>query len=148
MEKIRATRPLYETPIIFRPRHDRKPAFHILHNHGEVTTSSVSKKQLRNGHKMFLVHIRSVADLGDPNNDIAVAVGIIVRLTKAGSDHPQSPELWYWQEKFWVKATTMDGMEYYKTHIDSNGNAEKCYAFCEVEIDDPSAILDQLDFAL
>ena len=147
MEKIRATKPTYEEPIIFQPRHDRKPAFYALHNHGEVTTSSVSKRQLRNGHTMALVHIRAVADLGDPSNDIAAIIGTIVRKTRSGNVYPQSPELWYWQDKFWVKAVTADDMEYYRTHTDGNGNAEKCYAFCEVEIDDPSTILGQLDFS-
>jgi len=82
MEKIRALRPLYEFPIIFKPRHDRKPAIYSLHNHGEITTSSVSKKQRCDHHNMFLVHVRSVTDLSDPNNDIAVVVGTIIRLTK------------------------------------------------------------------
>jgi len=42
----------------------------------------------------------------------------------------------------------MDGIEYYKSHIDNNGDIEKCYAFCEVKINDPSSILDQLDFCI
>ena len=141
MEKIRAISPQYAAPVTFQPRHDGKPVFYVLHEHAVVTTSNISKKQLNNAHTMVLVHVRSVADLNDPSNDVAANVGTLVKRTKSGKVDPLSPELWFWNNKFWMKAVDTDGIPYYRTH-----GTEKCYAFCEVEIDEDtqSTILGQL----
>jgi hypothetical protein len=74
---------------------------------------------------MSLVRITSVADLNNPDNDIAVLVPFFMNVRWGG-------ELWYWREKFWLKGVDKLGVDYYQ---------KKCYALYEVEIENHNELL-------
>lgn len=84
------------------------------------------------GH-MIAVHIRNKVDLCNPDNDIAALVGKVELLRKSGVLDPQSPEIWYWNDKFWVKAVDAGGTDYY--------HKSKAYLFYEITVEDRDEFL-------
>lgn len=74
---------------------------------------------------MSLVRITSVADLNNPEIDIAVLIPFTKRDRYPG-------ELWYWKEKFWLKGVDGLGVDYYQN---------KRYALYEVEIENHNELL-------
>lgn len=85
--------------------------------------------------QMIGVQIRNKVDLCDPSNDIAALVGKAKVIRKSGVIDPQGPEIWYWNDKLWVKAVEAGGSDYYY---------KKTYLFYEIEIDGQDEFLGQL----
>jgi hypothetical protein len=85
---------------------------------------------------MIAVHIRNRADLCNPSNDIAALVGKVKVLRRSGAIDPQAPEIWFWNEKFWVKAVDSSGVPYYHT--------SKAYLFYEIQIVNQDELLEKL----
>jgi hypothetical protein len=85
---------------------------------------------------MAAVHIRQKIDLCDPANDIAALVGKVKIIRKSGAIDPQSPELWYWNDRFWVKAVDAAGADYY--------HKSKVFLFHEIEVNNPDEFLGGL----
>lgn len=88
---------------------------------------------------MIAVHIRNKMDLCDPNNDIAALVGKIAKYRKSGVYDPQSPEIWYWNDKLWAKAIDSSGLDYY--------HKTKAYLFYEIQIENQDEFLGKLAYA-
>ena len=88
---------------------------------------------------MIAVRIRNKIDLCDPNNDIAALVGKVKVLRKSGVLDPQAPEIWYWNDRFWVKAVDTGGSDYY--------HKSKVYLFYGIEVKDQDDFLGQLTHA-
>jgi hypothetical protein len=101
----------------------------------EVTESEVTTPD----GPMIGVRIRHKIDLCDPANDIAALVGKVKVLRKSGALDPQAPEIWYWNDKFWVKAIDAAGTEYY--------HKSKVYLFYEIEVNDQDKFLGELTHA-
>ena len=122
MKKVRANKSLkffgYNGPIKYPLEQNGLPVsltgivFHKIELVEEVRTDDGI---------MSLVRITSVADLNNPENDIAV----LIPYTHRG-------ELWYWKEKFWLKGVDKLGVDYYQ---------KKCYALYEVEIENHNELL-------
>lgn len=88
---------------------------------------------------MIAVKIRNKVDLCDPSNDIAALVGKVKVLRKSGILDPASPEIWYWNDRFWVKAVDTSGSDYY--------HKSKAYLFYEIELKDQNEFLGRLSHA-
>lgn len=84
---------------------------------------------------MIGVKIRNKVDLCDPSNDIAALVGKVKVVRKSGALDPQSPEIWYWNDRLWVKAVEAGGTDYYN---------KKVYLFYEIKVKDQDEFLGQL----
>ena len=115
-------------PVEWELRHNKKPVFHLI----EVVDEAIETSD----GVMIHVHIRGKVDFADPNNDIVALVGKAIARSKLGRVDPQSPELWFWRDKFWVKAVDSLGAEYYH---------KKAYLFYEVDVN-ADEILPELDF--
>lgn len=87
------------------------------------------------GYPMIRVHLRRVADYMNPGTGVAVLVGGVAR----ERTNPQPPELWFWKDKFWMKAVAGDGQVYYH---------KKCYALYEVQVQNPDELLQQTSFGI
>lgn len=86
---------------------------------------------------MARVSIRNVCDLNDPSTDVAVLVGTIKEVSTLGNDRPQSPELWFWRDKFWTKAIdSPKGVEYYH---------RKMYIIYEIKVADVDQLFSQIE---
>lgn len=106
-------------------RRDGRVVMHQIKVVEEVTTP--------NG-PMFLCKIKHNVDLANPDVDVAVLVGNIVAYRKSGRLDPQAPELWFYNDKFWVKAKNSDGSEYY--------NLLQEYLLYEVRVRDPDKLIE------
>lgn len=104
-------------------RHDNRVVVHQIWVMDDVMTPDG---------EMLLVKIRQQAELSDPNVDVAVQVGMAKAYRKNGRIDPFSPELWFYNDKFWVKAKSSDGTEYY--------NAQQ-YLFYEVVVRDEESLM-------
>jgi hypothetical protein len=82
---------------------------------------------------MTLCKIKQQAEFADPDVDVAVLVGQAKAYRKSGKLDPQSPELWFYDDKFWVKAKNSDGSEYY--------NQNQQYLLYEVQVRDVDALV-------
>lgn len=85
--------------------------------------------------QMLAVRFRKKVDLADPSNDIAALVGKAKKVRKSGKVDPQSPELWFWDDKFWMKAVDSAGGDYYH---------QKCFLIYEVTVKDQDTLLGGL----
>lgn len=85
--------------------------------------------------EMVAVRFRNKVDLANPDTDIAALVGQAKKVRKSGAVDPQSPELWYWNDKFWLKAVDSAGNDYYN---------KKCYLIYEVTVENGNALLGGL----
>lgn len=64
--------------------------------------------------------------LEDPKFDVIALVGKVLRFrTHSKVVDPDSPELWYWDNKFWVKACDKSQVPYYR---------DQYYLLYEVEV--------------
>jgi hypothetical protein len=113
-------------PVEWALRHDRRVVFYRIEN---------SETALTPDGNMFLVSIIHKAELADPDNDIAALVGNIVVNRKSGMQDPQAPELWYWNDAFWVKARANDGTPYYNN---------KKYLIYQIQVKDPDKLMEQI----
>lgn len=82
---------------------------------------------------MMLCGLKQQAEFANPDVDVAMLVGHIKAYRKSGKIDPQSPELWYYNEKFWVKAKNSAGSEYY--------NIKQQYLLYEVQIRDADSLV-------
>lgn len=82
---------------------------------------------------MMLCKLKQQAEFANPDVDVAVLVGQAKAYRKSGKLDPQSPELWFYNEKFWVKAKNSDGSEYY--------NQNQQYLLYEVKVRDIDALM-------
>ena len=114
-------------PIEWQLRPNKRPVFHRL----DVLDKAV---ETRDG-QMVQVKIRGVVDLADPTHDIAAIVGKAIIRTTRGNVDPHSPELWFWGDKFFVKAVDGLDVDYYKS---------KGYLLYEVEVKDANQLLSEL----
>lgn len=85
--------------------------------------------------EMISVEIRQKADFEHPDSDIIALVGKTPKMRKSGRIDPLSPELWYWNDRFWLKAMDSNGNDYYN---------KKCYLIYAVEIENADALLGEL----
>jgi len=106
-------------------RHDNMAVFYRVENNGAVNTP--------NG-EMILVNLKHKVNLANPNYDVAVLIGNVV-YENNGRQSPLAPELWYWQDKFWIKAVSSSGLEYYRN---------KNYAFYTVNVEDSDNLMGKL----
>ncbi len=83
---------------------------------------------------MLLVKLKQQADFANPDVDIAVLIGNALVYRKSGKVEPQAPELWFYDEKFWLKAKNSDGSEYY--------NQQQQYLLYEVQVRDASKLIE------
>jgi hypothetical protein len=115
-----------DEPVQWTLRLDRRVVFHRVDCLGTVETPDGP---------MLAVKIAHRADLANPKTDIAALVGRVVMLRKSGVNDPQSPELWYWNERFWVKARATDGTAYYNN---------KFYLFYQVTVCEQERLLAEI----
>lgn len=115
--------PLPDGVVDWVLRHDNRVVVHQIWPLEEVDTPDGG---------MLLVKIRHNAEYADPDVDVAVQVGMAKAYRKNGSVDPFSPELWFYNDKFWVKAKNSDGTEYY--------NAQR-YLFYEVVVRDEASLM-------
>ncbi len=86
--------------------------------------------------EMLLVKLRHNTELANPDVDVALLVGQARTYRRTGIVDPQSPELWFYDDQFWVKArSSYTGHEYYHN---------KCYLLYAVTIQDPDRLMAQL----
>jgi len=68
--------------------------------------------------EMRCVRITSVTDLNNPNIDVAVLIPGLPTNEKVTGKLPtitnKPAELWYWEDKFWLKAVDGLGVDYYQ----------------------------------
>lgn len=105
------------TPVEWHLRRDGRVIFHRIDSEGTVETPDGP---------MVVVRITHNTEIAQPDCDIAALVGQAVAYRKSKHIDPQSPELWFWEDKFWVKARSTDGSAYYNN---------KAYLFYEVEVE-------------
>ncbi len=119
-------------------KHNLDEPLEWLHRTGQLTVFhriEVIGSVLTPDGDMIAVEIRQRADINNPDSDIIALVGKAKKVRKSGVIDPQSPELWYWDDRFWLKATDSDGNEYYN---------KKCYLIYAVEIKNADALLGEL----
>ena len=75
---------------------------------------------------MVPVSIRHNVDLNDPSHDVAAIIGKVLTIRKSGYQDPSAPDIWFWNDKMWLKAVHRDGNDYY---------LHKTFLFYEVEIE-------------
>lgn len=126
MRRVNAHKRQIEEPAQWVLRHDKRGVFH------EITSSDTV---IANNEEMELVGIRNVTDINNPGTNVAILVGSIVELSPSGKIKPQLPELWYWGDKFWVKAITSPGNEYYRN---------KKYLLYSIDIIDEQEFFEQI----
>ena len=118
----------YANPIEAMHLEGSRAVFHKI----EVTESEVVTPD----GPMLAVSIRNKIDLCDPANDIAALIGKVKVVRKSGVLDPAAPEIWFWNDKFWLKAVDSGGSDYY--------HKSKVYLFYEVTIKDADEFLGQL----
>lgn len=124
--KLQAFKWKLEYPVKWMLRRDRRVVFYEVETLDEVTTPDGD---------MLCVKLRHNVELANPDADVAVLVGQAVRWVKSNAVvDPQSPELWFWRDKFWIKAKASAGHEYYNN---------KSYLWYEVEVVDAEGLLSQ-----
>lgn len=81
---------------------------------------------------MVRVKLKQQADFNSPEVDVAVLVGQAKAYRKNGKVDPQSPELWFYADKFWLKAHNNQGAEYY---------SDQHYLLYEVQVRDADQLI-------
>lgn len=129
MRKLTGYKHDMPSPVTWRLRCDSRVVFYEINIVDTVMTPDG---------EMLCVRLKNNVEFNNPNVDVAVKVGIAEMFKK--SSHvlngrifdPQSPELWYHNEKFWLKAKAVNEHEYYNN---------KCYLFYEVQVQDFEELL-------
>lgn len=106
-------------------RHLGRPAFFKIETFDTVSTFDGD---------MLAVKLTSQIDIADPKHDIAVLVGRAAVYRNEIID-PQSPELYYWNDKFWLQARNGANQLYYNN---------KCYLFYRVVVANCDKLLESL----
>jgi len=114
-------------PVEWELRHDKRAVFHKIDLVGPINTPDG---------EMLCVHIRQKVDFADPNTDIAVLVGRVPLLKANNKPDPQPPEIWFYDDRFWTKATDAQGIEYYN---------QKRYVLYQIDVQNPDGLLASLD---
>lgn len=127
MRKLQAFRMDLNEPVAWLMRHDGKAVFHKIEEVGLVTTPHG---------EMLCVHIRQKTDFADPDTNIAVLVAKIPLYKPSGKPDPHSPELWFYDDKFWVKAIDSQKLPYYN---------KKQYLLYEITVQDADGLMASLD---
>lgn len=113
-------------PLPWMLRRDKRVIFHEIELVDEVTTPDGD---------MLCVRLRQNAELANPEADVAVLVGQAKMLRRSSNVvDPQSPELWFWRDQFWIKAKAGSGHEYYNN---------KTYLFYGVKVENPDELINQ-----
>ena len=116
----------FDDPVQWTLRRDGKIVFYRIEVCGEAATPDGD---------MLVVKLQHNAELANPAADIAALVGQATSYRKSGHIDPQSPELWFWEDKFWVKARSTDGTAYYNN---------KSYLFYSVNVKDSNQLMAKL----
>jgi hypothetical protein len=128
VRNLQAWRHNFDGPVQWELRHDRRAIYHRIEVEGPAKTPDG---------EMMLVKIAHKVDLADPGVDVAVLLGKAIILRKSSKvKDPQSPELWFWNDQFWVKAKASEGIPYYNN---------KCYLLYRVEVDRPEKLMETLN---
>ena len=75
---------------------------------------------------MKMVRIRHKVELADPSINVAAMVAVI------DLNCPQPPEIWYWEDKFWLQGIGKDGLPYYRN---------KHHVLYEIQVNNPTVLL-------
>lgn len=135
MRKVNATKHALQAPLKWVQRADQRAVFHGIAFIEDVLTSDGVMK---------LVQIRHKVEIADPSNDIAALVGTVVEFRessiwssiKSPKVKPQTPELWYWDNKFWMHGVDKLGTPYYRN---------KCYVLYQVQIENENELLASMN---
>lgn len=114
-------------PVDWILRHDKRAVFHRIEGGAVAATPDGD---------MLLVTISHKTELADPGNDVAVLIGQVVMSRKSGVKDPLAPELWFWNDAFWVKARASDGTPYYSN--------DKKYLIYQVQVQRVDELMDQI----
>lgn len=101
------------TPLEFIPRRDKRVVYYSFSDGGCVETPDGL---------MRLVCVKNNVSLVDPSIEIASLLGSIRTVSGVFN-----PELWFWNDAFWLKACRTNESEYYH---------EKKYLFYQIEVPD------------
>lgn len=140
MRKVKCYTPYHNLSLVWVKKPHANAAIARIINVETVTSSGVV---------LEAVNLREVFDRVERSDvDLAVCVGYVFAkdlspLANTYPTHAVLPELWYWRDKFWVKAHTAVDLvlEYYKVI-----SGLKCSLFYEVTItdDDRSGIFEHV----
>ena len=114
-------------PVTWQMRRDGMAVFHKITEVGPVTTPDG---------QMLCVNIRQKTDFANPETNVAVLVAKIPLLRASGKPDPHSPELWYYNDKFWVKAIDSQKLPYYNN---------KQYLLYSIHVQDVDTLMAGLD---
>jgi hypothetical protein len=126
MAKLNAFKVDLPTPVEWALRHNHKPVFHYIEVLGKVMT---------HGGEMIKVRLANNVDLANPGYDIAALIGKVVVKRASGKLDPLSPELWFWNDKFWVKAHNSQNSVYYR---------DKAYLIYEIQPNNVETLMSML----
>ena len=87
---------------------------------------------------MIPVQITTKPNIIDMTVDLGVMLAKGLRRLMSGAKDPESPEIWYWNEKFWCKAVVPGAGLYYKNQR---------YLLYEVQVRDPELLLGSVHMA-
>jgi hypothetical protein len=104
-----------------------RAVFHRIELYGAVETPDG---------EMLCVGIRQRVDFADPDTDVAVLIGKVPLKKASGKPDPQPPELWFYEDRFWVKAVDGMGIPYYN---------QKRYVLYQIEVQNPDGLMASLD---
>lgn len=119
-----------EEPVVGLPNFDNRGII--------VSIDNVEKVKAEFGDAMRVEMLGTArTELANPDRETVLIIGRAKMLTSGGNVNPTSPELYYWREKFWVKATeSMFGhKEYYRN---------KKHVLYEVEVSNEAALTGTL----
>jgi hypothetical protein len=126
MRKLVAKKRTPDVPLAWKHRNKQKPVFHEIKTFGQAMTLDGP---------MTVAVMTQVFDINRPNADVAALVGTVS--LPMGEREPIVPiELYFWDDKFWVKAVDKKNVPYY--------NPSKEYLLYQVEIQNPDALLQTL----
>lgn len=120
-----------EEPVSWTLRPDQRAVFHRIERGETVSTPDG---------EMLLVSIAHKAELGHPDTDVAILVGQVIMHRKSGIKNPMAPELWFWNDAFWIKAKAGDGTPYY--------GRKKQYLIYQVQVANVQELMQQIKFSI
>jgi len=130
MRKLKITRAVGTAPQKWELRHNKKGVWYT------ITVLDTIKSDLAPDTEFVMVKLKQVADLADPDNDVALLLGKILLRFKSGALNHNRPELWFYNDKFWVMGNDTNGLSYYK---------KKQYAFHSIELEDADGLFASIE---
>lgn len=112
--------------IVCYVRKNRKITFYAINKSDNVSADNS---------QMISVILKLHTDIANPSQDIAALVGVASVVKPDGSTDSRSPDLWFWNDKFWIKAVDREGVPYY---------FKKNYLFYEVVVTNRDEIVARL----